>query len=64
MKAPLPPILFRIVGIAGDGQTVTLGKYRSQAEAEADHARFTKEAYYRNLSIQKVPPPKPPDDKP
>ena len=60
MKPPPPPILFRIIGKAGDGMTVTLGKYHSLAEAEQDHARLTSQAYYREIAIHEVVPPAPP----
>jgi hypothetical protein len=61
LKPPAPPLLFRIVGKAKDGQVVTVGKYNTRAEAEADHARLKQEAYYRDLSIHEIPPaPAPP----
>lgn len=60
MKAPLPPILWRIVGKSTDGMTVTLGKYRSREDADVDLARFAKEGFYRNVTIHEVAPPPPP----
>lgn len=54
---PVPPILFRIVGTASDGLTVTLGKYRSREEAELDLARLLKQAHYRDVVIEALAQP-------
>jgi hypothetical protein len=60
MKPPPLPFLFRIVGKSGDGLVVTLGKYRSRDEAELDHARLVKDAYYRDVTIDEIALPTPP----
>lgn len=57
MKAPPPPFTLKITGKSRDGMVVTLGKYRTQAEADADHARLVKEGYYSNVQITELPPP-------
>lgn len=57
LKPPPPPLLFRIVGKSTDGITVTLGKYPSREEAEPDHARFVKQADYRDIAICEIPAP-------
>lgn len=59
MKPPAEPLLFRLVATAPDGLVVTIGKYRSKAEAEEDHARHAASGYYRKLAIQNVPAPRP-----
>ena len=38
---PVLPLLWRIEAKSGDGKTVTLGKYATEAEAENDRERYT-----------------------
>jgi hypothetical protein len=53
---PRPPKLFRIRGRAPDGLVVTLGSYDTEPEAQSDFERLGKEARYRELEIQPIPP--------
>jgi hypothetical protein len=56
-KPPPAPFLWRIQGIARDGQLVTLGKYRTREEADTDFARFEKDGHYRNMKLNEITPP-------
>ncbi|MFO0839705.1 MAG: hypothetical protein U1D55_14415 [Phycisphaerae bacterium] len=56
---PRPPILWRIRGRAPDGLVVTLGRYETEPEAQADLSRFKREGRYRELDLQALPPPPP-----
>lgn len=57
MKPPPAPFLWRIQAKAKDGQLVTLGKYRTREEADSDFARFQKDAQYRDMKLNEIPPP-------
>lgn len=56
MKPPPPPFILRITGKSRDGMIVTLGRYRTQAEADADHAQFKREGFYKDLQVHEIPP--------
>jgi hypothetical protein len=58
-KPPLPPLVWRLQAKAKDGQLVTIGKYRTREEADIDQARYTKEGYFRDITLQELPPPAP-----
>ncbi len=54
--------IWRLRGKARDGLTVTLGRYETTPEAEADLARMTVAGGYRNLmleALEPVPQPEP-----
>jgi hypothetical protein len=53
---------FRVRGKNRDGDMVTLGSYRDEAEARARYNDLVKEGYYRLLSVQSLKP-KPADPK-
>ncbi|MBP7745325.1 MAG: hypothetical protein KA383_04280 [Phycisphaerae bacterium] len=54
------PKLWRLRGKAPDGVTVTLGRYATAEEAEADCQKHAAEGEYRDLAIQAIePPPQP-----
>jgi hypothetical protein len=48
--------IWRLRGKAADGLVVTLGRYESTVEAEADLARMTAGGTYRNLVLQPLEP--------
>ncbi len=48
--------IWRLRGKAADGLVVTLGRYETTAEAEADLARMTVDGAYRNLVLQPLEP--------
>lgn len=52
-----PPKLWRVRGKAPDGLVVTLGRYETQPEAEADMERLAREGRYRKLELQAITPP-------
>lgn len=59
-RPPTPKVWrFRIRGISGDGTTVTLGRFESEAEAKAEYNRLVEEGYYKKLSLKPVEPPAP-----
>ena len=55
------PLTWRVRGKASDGMIVTLGKYDSEKEAEADCERFVKEGY-ADVRIDPIKPPSAPKD--
>ena len=56
------PKLWRIRGRASDGVIVTLGRYETEVQAQADLTRFERENQYRKLHIEALePPPAPPE---
>ncbi len=48
--------IWRLRGKAADGLVVTLGRYETTAEAEADLARMSVGGAYRNLVLQPLEP--------
>lgn len=46
------PKLWRLRGTAADGLTVTLGRYATEEEAQADSGRLAMGGAYRNLIVQ------------
>jgi hypothetical protein len=50
------PKHWRVRAKAADGMMVTLGRYATAEEAEADCAKFAKEGRYRDLSVQPIAP--------
>ncbi len=48
--------IWRLRGKAADGLVVTLGRYETTADAEADLARMTARGAYRNLVLQPLEP--------
>ena len=50
---------FRIRGVSGDGTTVTLGRFDSEEEAQAQYDRLVDEGYYRKLKVRPMDPPPP-----
>ncbi len=50
------PKLWRLRGKAADGMVVTLGRYETAEEAQAELARITALGGYRNLTIEPIEP--------
>ncbi len=48
--------IWRLRGKARDGLMVTLGRYETTVEAEADLARMTVAGGYRNLALEALEP--------
>jgi len=48
------PKLWRVRGKARDGLVVTLGRYETEPEAQADLLRLTRSGSYRNLELQPI----------
>lgn len=46
------PKSWRLSGRATDGQVVTLGRYETLEEANADRARFAAGSTYRDLEVK------------
>lgn len=46
------PKFWRLCGRAADGQIVTLGRYETLEEANADRARFAADSGYRELEVK------------
>ncbi len=57
VKYPPEPKRWRVRGKAADGLVVTLGRYDTEEDAQADCRKFTEQAVYRNLEVQAIPPP-------
>jgi hypothetical protein len=55
---PITPKRWRLRGTASDGLTVTLGRYETSEEAQADAGRLAAGGSYRDLEVQalEVPP--------
>jgi hypothetical protein len=56
------PKLWRIRGKARDGLVVTLGKYETEPEAQLDLQRLIQSGGYRNLALEALEPPPPPQE--
>ena len=50
------PKYWRVRATATDGLIVTLGRYATAEEADADCGRFTLQGEYRNLAVQPIAP--------
>lgn len=62
-----PQKLWRLQGTAPDGLIVTLGRYETAEQAQADHAHFAEQGGYRDLSVKPIEPkpdPPPAEDAP
>ncbi len=51
------PKRWRLQGRASDGLVVTLGRYDTEEEANADRVKFAAEAAYRDLKVLPIAPP-------
>jgi hypothetical protein len=56
VKYSTEPKLWRIRGKAPDGLIVTLGRYDTEAQAEADLQRFVTEQVYRDVAVEAISP--------
>jgi len=54
---PNVPKLWRLRGIATDGMEVTLGRYATEEEAQADARRLANDGAYRALVVQPLEAP-------
>ncbi|MEW6249970.1 MAG: hypothetical protein AB1716_04930 [Planctomycetota bacterium] len=54
-KYPADPKRWRVRGKAADGLVVTLGRYDTEEQAQADCRKFIEEAVYRDLTVQAIP---------
>lgn len=52
-----PPKLWRVRGRASDGLMVTLGRYETLPEAQADLDRLKREGRYGELDLQAIEAP-------
>ena len=50
------PKLWRLRATATDGLVVTLGRYETAEQANADCAKMTEQGGYRNLAVQPIVP--------
>jgi hypothetical protein len=50
------PKRWRVQGKAPDGLTVTLGRYDTEDEANAECAKFVREGHYRDVHVVPIAP--------
>lgn len=50
------PKQWRVRGRSTDGLTVTLGNHVTEIEAQADAERFQKKRFYRDVTVEPIPP--------
>lgn len=50
------PKLWRLRATAADGLIVTLGRYATAEEADADRGKVALQGKYRNLAVQPIAP--------
>jgi hypothetical protein len=50
------PKRWRVQGKAPDGLTVTLGRYDTEDEANAECAKFVREGQYRDVRVAPIAP--------
>ncbi len=50
------PKYWRLQATASDGLTVTLGRYETEEQANADCEHFAGHSGYRNLMVQQIEP--------
>lgn len=50
------PKFWRLRGKAVDGMIVTLGRYETEEEAQADRTKFAATGGYRDLAVQAIEP--------
>ncbi len=63
-KHPTEPKRWLVRGKALDGLVVTLGRYATEDEAQADYRKFADAGIYRELAIEEIAIPVPePEDK-
>jgi hypothetical protein len=48
------PKFFRLRGTAADGVTITLGRYETAEQANADRESFAAQGGYRNLAVEPI----------
>ncbi len=54
VKPPNEPKRWRLRGKAADGLVVTLGRYDTEEEAQADCRKFAGTGIYRELAVQPI----------
>ncbi len=50
------PKRWRVRGTATDGLVVTLGRYETEEQANADRDRLVREGVYRDVHVDPIPP--------
>lgn len=50
------PKRWRVRGKSSDGLMVTLGCHDTEKAAEAEAAKFLKEGFYRNVTVERIKP--------